>query len=435
MLCTNIIFSLLMVFFSCNSIAKQSDVQVGSFSKIKSSIAKPFKRKTPPAQVQQVQQPALLWIRLRNNFVLAHHENDPRVQYYIKRFTQSQVHFNELINNARPFLFFITEELEKRGMPGEIALLPMVESNFDPKAKSSSGARGLWQIMPDTGKYYGLSQDAWFDGCQDVVMSTKAALGHLDYLHKRFDGNWLLALAAYNSGEGRVMRAIRKNIKSKQKLDFWSLGLPKETRDYVPKLMALVAIIKTPSKYGVNLPHIMNETYFTQVDIGKAIDIKQAAKEAQIAEKKLVQLNPGFYKHKMNPDGPYHLCVPIQLAGRFTTMVETLPAVTKAPPKSHIIHKGDTLIKIAKKYNTNVKTLKEINQLKGDTIRLGQKINLPSHEAEALPKSKIHVVKKGETLWQIGKQYHVQVDKIMASNNLNDKSLLKPGQKIVIESA
>lgn len=408
-----------------------------AFSTLKQAVSNPFKSQEQMSASSQAS--ILLWNRLRNQFTLPSHDQNSRVQFYIKRYTQSQAHFNDIIYRAQPYLYYILEEIEKRGLPTEIALLPIVESSFDPTALSSSGARGLWQIMPETGKYYGLDQDEWFDGCQDIKLSTRAALGHLQYLGTRFKGNWILALAAYNSGEGRVMRAMKKNLQENKSTEFWHLTLPQETRDYVPKLMALVSIIKSPNKYGIVLPNLLNQPYFTHINVGKAIDIKEAAKLANFPEKKLTHLNPGFYKKKMNPDGPFELCVPIHLTERFAAIAPKLAAVQKPRPALHRIRKGETLSKIALQYRTDIHTLKKLNKLPNDVIRVGQSLKLPSQTdtlIASLPKKPIiYVVKQGDSLSRISQKHQVDMKKIMAQNKLSAKSTLHPGQQIIIEKA
>lgn len=417
----------------------QAEPHSSTFNVFKNAFSKPFKRSisTTSSSITSAQQPALLWNRLREKFSLPNHESDPRVQFYIKRYTESQIHFNEMVNNARPYLHYIAETVETHDMPAEIALLPMVESTFDPTAKSSSGARGLWQIMPETGLDYGLSRDAWFDGCQDIALSTNAALRHLKYLHQRYSGDWLLALAAYNSGEGRVTRAINKNKKINKATDFWELNLPKQTADYVPKLMAIVTIIKTPDKYGVVLPNILNQPYFTQIDIGKAVDIKQAALMANMPEKKLANLNPGFYTQRMNPNGPYELCVPVHVAENFNHLLTEVPAIPSAQATKHKVQPGDSLSKIAQQYKTTTQTLKSLNQLSSDTIQVGKYLLLPQKEmiASTNKDAKTHTVKKGESLSTISEQYKVSIKKLMAQNNITSPDIIQPGQKIVIKSA
>lgn len=419
----------------------QAEPHSSTFNAFKNAVSKPFKDNTSTSHNSiRAQQPALLWNRLREQFSLPNHENDPRVQFYIKRYTESQIHFNEMVNNARPYLHYIAETVETHSMPAEIALLPMIESTFNPTAQSSSGARGLWQIMPETGLYYGLSRDAWFDGCQDIALSTNAALRHLKYLHQRYNGDWLLALAAYNSGEGRVTRAINKNKKMNKATDFWELSLPQQTADYVPKLMAIVTIIKTPSKYGVVLPNILNQPYFTHIDIGKAVDIKQAALMANMPEKKLANLNPGFYNKKMNPNGPYELCVPVHVAENFNDLLTKVPAIPSPHATKHKIQPGDSLSKIAQQYATTTQTLKALNQLSGDTIQVGQYLVLPSKTTTIANNStptetKIHTVKQGESLSNISEQYKISLKTLMAQNDISNPAIIQPGQKIVIKSA
>lgn len=402
---------------------------------ISQSLFKPFQNNLSPAQVENLnQQPVVLWTRMRENFSIPVKENDVRVQYYIKRFTHSQHHFNEMVNNARPYIFYIIEALESYNMPSEIALLPMVESTYDPFAKSGSGARGLWQIMPETGKYYGLSRDAWFDGCQDVILSTDAALRHLRYLSKRFEGNWLHALAAYNSGDGRVARAIKQNKKANKPTDFWSLNLPKQTKDYVPKLLALITIIKNPERYNIILPNVLNQPYFTQVDIGKPVDLKKAAQITNIPTKQLERLNPGFHSSHMHPEGPFHVCVPIQVAHTFTEKVNGLEALKYGQVIKHKIKKGDTLLKIARHYQVSVQDLRAFNRLNKDTIVVGKTLNIPSQTGIHSAHSKVHIVKSGDSLWKISKKYQVNVQQIAASNQINKDAILTPGQMLVIET-
>lgn len=436
MLFNRLIILCSIILCSCHVYAKQTDLQPSMFEKIKQSVLRPFKQEAP-AEVQPTAPPPVLWDRLRNRFMLNPHENDQRVQYYIKKFTHSKKHLKELMQNATPFLFYVAEQVEKYDMPAEIALLPMVESNYNPWARSASGARGLWQLMPRTGQYYGLYEDEWFDGCQDIILSTKAALGHLTYLKQRFNGNWLLALAAYNSGEGRVLRAIKKNKQANLKDDFWSLQLPRETRDYVPKLMALVAIVKTPEKYGVHLPLMDNKAYFTQVDLGKAVELAHAAKSIGIPEKRLTLLNAGFYKHKMQPNGPYHLCIPIDQAKSIINKRESIPTFTGERPKVYTVQKGDTLIHIAKRYQLTPQALKQQNRLQSDKIKIGQVLTLSSDASvntKSENKSKKHIVQKGDSLWKISRQHHVSIETLKKSNNLASSSKLKPGQELVIET-
>lgn len=426
------LFLIVSVFSIQTAVAEPISLSPQHMSK---TLFKPFQKSlTAPATVDDLtHKPVVLWTRMRNQFSLSIDESDPRVQHYIKQFTHSQYHFTELVNNARPYLHYILEAVDSYNMPAEIALLPMVESNYDPFAKSAPGARGLWQIMPQTGKYYGLSRDAWFDGCQDVMLSTNAALRHLDYLQKRFKGDWLHALAAYNSGDGRVARSIRQNEKANKPTDFWSLKLPKESKDYVPKLMALATIIKNPARYNIILPNVMNQTHFTQVDLGKAVDLKKAAKLANIPEKQLTRLNPGYHTHQMHPEGPFHICVPVQMAHTFSDKVASLDAITFSHVARYKITKGDSLIRIAKKFKTTPSEIRNINNLKNDTIVVGKFLQIPSQNNSNL--QRVHIVQSGDSLWTISKKYKVNIQQITANNQIKKEAVLQPGQMLVIEFA
>lgn len=267
-----------------------------------------------------------IWNRVRLNFkiMLPSPTHFPLFERHIK-LAKSQNHINALVKNATPYFFYILEEVEKRGMPSEIALLPMIESLYNPHDLSHKGAVGLWQIMPALGKLHGLKQDPWYDGRKDIYESTKVALDHLQHLQKRFNGNWLLALAAYNCGEYKVLNAIKKNKAANKATDFWSLQLPKETTHFVPKLLALAAIIQSPQQFGVTLPPIANQPVFTRIHTGRAIDIAHAAKLVDISESQLHKLNPGFHQKAMHPQGPFNLVVPIQYAEGLCKKINTLP--------------------------------------------------------------------------------------------------------------
>lgn len=202
-----------------------------------------------------------IWDRIRLNYGIHSSKEKHQVQKHIKKYSAQEKTLYKHSSNAKPYLYHIVEQLEQRGMPSELALLPMIESAFQPKATSPKGAAGLWQFMPATGRQYGLKKGRGYDERRDLVASTRAALDYLEFLHKEFDHDWMLALAAYNSGEGTVQKAIKKNKRSGKDTSFWSLSLPKETQNYVPKLLALAEVIKNPDKHEVSLPMIKNTPY------------------------------------------------------------------------------------------------------------------------------------------------------------------------------
>ncbi|MFT6758571.1 MAG: membrane-bound lytic murein transglycosylase D, partial [Chitinophagales bacterium] len=219
-----------------------------------------------------------VWDRVRDGIVLDTHADHKRIDDHINWFKKHPDYLARVNNRARPYIYYIVGELEKNDIPQDIALLPIVESAFDPFAYSSSFASGMWQFIPNTGKHLGLKQTWWYDGRRDVVESTRAAIEYLSMLANHYDGDWLLALAAYNSGMGRVDREIRKNVKANKGIDFWSLSLPRETKAYVPKLIALSRLIKHPDQYNVNWTATPNTPYFETIALTQQVDLKKAAK-------------------------------------------------------------------------------------------------------------------------------------------------------------
>lgn len=388
-----------------------------------------------------------IWSRVRTHFHLEPPTHSQRYHRHIKRLATSQSTVNVLVKNASPYLYFILEEVEKRGMPSEIALLPMIESTFDPNDRSHKGAVGLWQLMPALGRHHGLKQNSAYDGRRDVYESTKVALDHLQYLHKRFNGNWLLALAAYNSGEFRVLNAIKRNRAAHKPTDYWSLPLPKETQDYVPKLLAWVEIVRAPKSYGLSLPNIPNKPVFTRLNTGKAIDISHAAKVANISETQLRKLNPGF-KKSMDPKGPFHLVVPIQQASVVQEKLGAKPVPTPAAKKSAAVK---TQAKTEPKTEVKTELKSEIEKpsletASVETAKSSAKTQSTSKKSKSVAKkksakstataqssSRMHTVKKGDSIPKICKRYGLNMKKFMAKNGLKSQgTIIRPGQKLKI---
>jgi len=267
------------------------------------------KQKTPAGDHKQ------LWHRIRENYNIApkasvEMNKQPQIEKYVKQYAEKEKTLNKMSTQATPYLYHIVEELEQREMPGELALLPMIESAFQPGATSNRGAAGLWQFIPSTGKYFGLKQNAWYDERRDIRTSTRAALDYLAFLHESFDHNWMLALAAYNAGEGTVRRAIQKNLKQGKPTSFWDLSLPKETREYVPKFLALAEVIAQPEKHDILLPEIENKPYFAPVLFNKTLNFQQAAHLANIHITELKRLNPGYKRH-INTKASQEFLLPI----------------------------------------------------------------------------------------------------------------------------
>ncbi|MDF2868346.1 MAG: LysM peptidoglycan-binding protein [Gammaproteobacteria bacterium] len=317
-----------------------------------------------------------LWSALAKNFSL-NYPITPQVQAQIDWYLQHPTALYQLANQATPYLYYIYQKLMAYQMPAEIALLPMIESNYNPFVSSSAGAGGLWQLMPNTAAGLGIRQNWWYDGRRDIVASTKAALDYLNYLQALFDGNWLLTFAAYNSGAGAVQQAINKNTQAGIPTGFWLLPLPKQTRNYVPRILALAAIIKEPEKYGIKLPLVKNEPYLETVDVGSQIELAEAAKLAGMDLATLYRLNPGYKHWATEPNGKHKLLLPIDVIDNFKAKLTQLPTEKRVKWDKYAVQPGDNLKQIAKNFNLKPELVKEINDLSSDFIEVGRVLRLP----------------------------------------------------------
>ncbi|MCW8884148.1 MAG: LysM peptidoglycan-binding domain-containing protein [Motiliproteus sp.] len=404
---------------------------------------------------QQAAAPAQdLWQITRDNFALDLDSKDPRVAAQLKWYAKHPRYINRVVDRAGRYYHYVLHEVINQGVPAEIALLPIVESAYDPFAYSHGRAAGPWQFIPGTAKHFGLKKSWWYDGRRDIQASTQAAITYLKQLNTRFDGDWLLALAAYNAGGGNVNKAIRKNRKRNLPIDFYSLQLPKETSAYVPKLIALAKIFKEPAKYGVTLKPIDNKPYFTAVDIGSQIDLAQAAELADISIDELYLLNPGFNQWATDPEGPHQLLVPVEKAESFNTALAKLPKAQRVTWKRYKIMPGDSLISIAKRHKTTVSTLRTANSIRGNNIRAGQVMLIPTASSPAgayalssgqrqvkksqrialrSGKSKVqYKVRSGDSFWTIARKYGVGVRQLASWNQMAPGDPLRVGKKLTI---
>ena len=344
---------------------------------------------------------------------------------------------NRISKSGQRYLFHTLSRAQELDLPVELALLPFVESEFDPYAKSVDGATGIWQFMPATGKEWGLKSNWWYDGKKDVLASTEAALKFLSYLHQKFDEDWLLAMAAYNTGPTRVNRAIRKNKMQDKGIRFWDLDLPKETTAYVPKLLVLCELINNPKSFEVNLPSIANRPYFQRVKIPGQLDLMQAADLAGLKPETIYELNPGFNQWATDPSGPHYLLLPIGVSDRFITQLESLDENDLVRWDRYKIRRGDSLSRIASRYKIEVAVLKEINGMDDDLIIAGKEIMVPRGSAWAdkqSPREQLYIVLKGDTLWNISRKFKVSIEDLVLWNELNLEKPLQINQEIKIFS-
>ncbi|MDH5388026.1 MAG: LysM peptidoglycan-binding domain-containing protein [Gammaproteobacteria bacterium] len=392
-----------------------------------------------------------VWQHLRAGFKLESHIDQKLLQSELAWYAKHKDYIQRVMKRSDPFLHYILSEAEKYDMPTELVLLPIVESAFKPFAYSHGRASGLWQFIPATGRLYGLKQNWWYDGRRDIYASTQAAFKFLNNLNKIFKGDWLLALAAYNSGPGTVLKAIRKNKKRNKPTDFWSLDLPKETRSYVPKLLALKELINNPEKYEITLRCIAHVPGFKRVDVGSQIDLALAAELAEIELDTLYNYNPAYNRWATPPEGPHQLLLPADAADTLMLNLENLDDKDRIRWQRHRIKSGETLSQIAVKYDTTVKHLRKVNRIRGNNIRAGKHLLIPVASRKRTDyalsagqrlsgikntskgKTRInHIVQKGESFWEISRKYNVDMHKLAKWNGMAIRDPLRQGQTIVV---
>jgi membrane-bound lytic murein transglycosylase D len=391
-----------------------------------------------------------VWQRVRSqlNFKF---EDNKRIAAQRNWYLKHPNYMKRVAKRAKPFLHLIVEKLEQQNMPLELVLLPIVESAFDPFAYSHGRAAGMWQFIPSTGKRFGMKQTWWYDGRRDVMASTQGAIDYLNYLVKMYDGNWLHALAAYNSGEGRVKRAVKKNKKAGKPTDFWNLDLPRETRAYVPKLLALADILANSEQYNFDWPKIDNIPLTQEVLVGSQIDLALAADMAGLTVKELHALNPGYNRWATDPNGPYNLLLPIDKVEKFSTELAKTDNSQRLNWVRHKVKSGDSLLKLAKKYHTTTDIISKVNELKGNVIIAGKHLIIPValksldsyslSQEQRLAKTQSkksgtyklnHTVKSGDTFWDISREYKVNLRQLAKWNGMAPRDTLRPGKKLVI---
>jgi membrane-bound lytic murein transglycosylase D len=363
-------------------------------------------------------------------------------------YARNPEYIERTFTRAAPYLQYIVGEVEARGMPLELALLPVIESAFEPYAYSRARAVGLWQFMPMTGSRFSLKQDWWYDGRRDVVAATTAALDYLEYLHEMFDGDWLLAIGAYNCGEGNVSRAVKANRRAGRKTDFFNLKLPAETRGYVPRLLAMSRLVAKPEAFGLEIVGMRDEPYFLRVETGGQINMAVAAELSGITTEEMYALNPAHHRFATDPTGPHFLLVPVESADAFQQGLLQLTPDQRMRVERYEVRPGDTTASIALRFGTTAQQLQMLNGL-DSTARLvpGGELRVPS-SATALPDKvlqaaarvdsrsnrtrshTVHVVHRGDTLWTIARHNGMSVTQLAHLNGMDPTDSLRAGQKL-----
>ncbi len=386
-----------------------------------------------------------VWDRVLANKQIDFRDN-LRIEKQATILLRNPEYLQRVSKRSEPFIYFILEEIKKRNLPAELALLPVIESAYRPTARSRSSAVGLWQFIPSTSRFLGMKSNWWYDARRDTIVATKYALDYLSTINKKFDGDWLLTLAAYNAGHGRVSRAMAKNRKAGKPTDFWSLKLPEETMHYVPRFLAVSRIFTQADDYQVSLFNVPNKPFFVQVNIDDQVDLNVAAEIAGIPAKTLKHYNAGFLRWATAPNGPHRLLLPIERSKGFTTKLAKLSEQERLRWVKHTVERGDTLTGIAFRYGIGVSLLKKTNKLRSSLIRPGDRLLVPlSHRKVAKNSSKkrnektardangkYHTVKRGDSLWLIARKYNLQLKKLLRLNKLKKNSVLQLGQQLLI---
>jgi len=395
-----------------------------------------------------------LWGRLRAGYAMPALDS-PLVARHEQWFINNPDYLDSMVGRARLYLYYIVEEVEKRGMPMEIALLPAIESAYKPQAYSRARAAGLWQFIPSTGRIYGLEMNWWYDGRNDVMASTGAALDYLEKLHGQFN-DWQLALAAYNCGERKVERLMQENQRKGLPTDYSSLKkLPKETKNYVPKLMAMANIIADPAKYSLQIAPIPNTEYFARVVTDGQIDLGVVAKLTDMPVNELFLINPGYQRWVTDPKGPHALLVPADKKDALIEGLANLADEERVQWARHQVRRGDTISRVAGHYNVTVESIRTANSMDSNHLTTGQNLLIPvsANKLNTLPAAAIvkaananvrregnggervkilHRVRSGESLWSIAKKYRVYVHQLREWNLLETEDTLRLGQRLFI---
>ncbi|WP_173633000.1 murein transglycosylase D [Paramixta manurensis] len=387
-----------------------------------------------------------LWNFISDELKMKVPENS-RIREQKQKYLKNKSYLHDVTLRAEPYMYWIVEQIKERKMPMELVLLPIVESAFDPHATSAANAAGIWQIVPSTGRNYGLKQNQWYDGRRDIVASTKVALDMMQRLNGMFNGDWLLTIAAYNSGEGRVLKAIKQNKARGKPTDFWNLSLPRETTVYVPKMLALGEILKNNKRYGVRLPTPNESRALARVEVGQQIQLTQAAEMAGMSLTKLKSFNTGYKRGATAPNGPHYIMVPkshvAQLrsslaSGDITAVQPTQLAKNSVATgsSSYKVRRGDTLSGIANQLGVSVKTLQRANNLRGANIKPGQTLSVGAAKSAELAdngNSITYRVRKGDSLASIARHHGVEINDVRRWNSvLGDTKNIQPGDKLTL---
>lgn len=447
--------------FTLQDAARPTPEEIASLSRTVFPEARPLVEEKQTFNIAEVARHPDLWSRIRSGFKMPDLDS-PTVRKWEQYYANRPDYLNRIIERGNRYLYHVVEEVEKRGMPMEIALLPMIESAYNPKAESSARASGMWQFIPETGKRYGLERTWWYDGRRDVVAATSAALDYLTEIHGMF-GDWQLALASYNWGENAVARAVAKNQATGLSSAYSDLRMPVETANYVPKLMAVRNIIANPSAYGIEIADVPNKPYFMAIDNNRHMDVRVAAQLAEIPVAELLRLNPGFMRPVIAQKDERKLVLPADKVETFQLNLANYdkPLLNWQP---YVTRKGEDLDKLARKFGISLAELKSINDIpvkaraaSGQTILVPKIEHLDVSDRQTLaalaanrtaepvdrgendkprtakPQAQ-HRVTRGETVFSIAKRYNISVAQLRTMNGKKNNRVAV-GEKLWVAAA
>ena len=357
-----------------------------------------------------------------------------QILFYMNMHLKDADKFEEYLNDSYYFIYYVIDELEKEKLPLELALIPYIESNYDPFSISSSGAVGMWQFMPKTGRLYELNKTWWNEDRHDPYRSTEAAVDYLKYLYERFNQDVYLTLAAYNAGPTLLSRKINQNKRRGLKTDFWSLNLPNQTKEYVPKYIALKELIFNFEKYELTLPDIPNNPVVQKISIPGQVEVITLSEFLDIKPELLYKLNAGYTKWASAPKDQSIFYIPIEKYYLFESEDNPFNDTNQINWISHVVESGDNLWALASKYDTEVGIIKQINYLNNDLLSIGSTLLIPLSKTKSntfIP-YEMHIVSEGDTLWDIAKKYNLGVSDLANMNSINENSYLQLGQQLTI---
>ena len=376
-----------------------------------------------------------IWEYLQvNNKIKQSNYLDEQILSYMNNHLRDLDKFEEYLNDSYYFLYFVVKELEKNNLPIELSILPYIESNYDPFSISPSGAVGMWQFMPRTGRLYELNKSWWSEDRHDPFKSTEAAIGYLKYLYQRFDGDIYLSIAAYNAGPSLVDKRINQNKRKGEDIDFWSLNLPTQTKNYVPKYIALRELILNPEKYGITLPNIPYDSVVQKITIPGQVEILALSEYLEIKPELLYKLNAGYTKWASAPKDESIFFIPKEKYFLFSSEKNPFNKTNDINWISHTVNKGDNLWDLAIKYDTEVDVIKEVNYLNNDLLSINDNLLIPLGKTKSnnfIP-YEMYIVSEGDTLWSIAKKYNLNVNDLARMNSLNKNEYLQLGQQLSI---